>query len=275
MRTDVQQLREFYRTSLGLMARRRLEQRVRARWPDVRGMQVAGVGYPVPVLRPFLDEAERVAALMPATQGVIRWPRSLANVATQVEEVDWPLPDANIDRLVLLHALETAEELRPFLRECWRVLAPGGRLLAIVPNRSGLWALRESIPFGHGRPYTGQQLRRLLREHLFEPLETERALHLPPLKGQTLARMTAPIEPLAARWLRRFGGVVMVEAEKTTAGLVPVRSRVRRYLPELGLRPQRARGAANQEADLAPNRQSCADDGRAEASAPRSAAESR
>ena len=245
MRTDVQHLRDFYQTPLGLMTARRVEERVRACWPDVRGMRVAGVGYPAPALRPFLREAERVAALMPATQGVMRWPRSLANVAAQVEEVDWPLPDAMVDRLVLLHALETAEELRPFLRECWRVLAPGGRLLAIVPNRSGLWALRESTPFGQGRPYTGRQLRRLLRDNLFEPLATDRALHVPPLTSRPLLRAAAPVELLAARWMRRLGGVVMVEAEKTTAGAVPVRSRARRYLPELGVLPQPMPGTAN------------------------------
>ena len=61
MRTDVQHLRDFYCSRLGLIARRRLRERVRARWPDVRGMWVAGVGYAVPLLGPFLQEAERVA----------------------------------------------------------------------------------------------------------------------------------------------------------------------------------------------------------------------
>lgn len=244
MRTDVKHLRAFYRTPLGLLARRRLEQRVRERWPDVRGMSVAGVGYPSPLLRPFLAEADRVAALMPATQGVVRWPRAEANIALQVEELHWPFADSSFDRLVLLHALETSEELRPFLRECWRVLAPGGRLLAIVPNRAGLWALRDAIPFGHGRPYTGKQLRRLLGEHLFEPIATERALHLPPFTSRTLLRLSAPFEPLGARWFRRFGGVLMVEAEKTTLGAVPVESRARRYLPDVAAVAKPLRGQA-------------------------------
>lgn len=252
MRTDVRHLRDFYRTPLGLVAARRLEESVRARWPDVRGLRIAGVGYPVAALRPFLREAERVAALMPATQGVVRWPRSLANVAVQVDEVEWPFPDAMLDRLVLLHALETAEELRPFLRECWRVLAPGGRLLAIVPNRSGLWALRESIPFGQGRPYTGQQLRRLLRDNLFEPLSTDRALYVPPLTSRALLRAAGPLEAVGARWMRRLGGVVMVEAAKTTAGPVPIRSPVRRYLPELGGLPQRLPGPVSAMAECDP-----------------------
>lgn len=237
MRTDVQQLLEFYRSPLGLLARRRLRERVRARWLDVRGMRVAGVGYAVPVLQPFLGEAERVAALMPASQGVHGWPSDAPNLAAQVEEVDWPVADSVVDRLVLMHALETSEELRPFLRECWRVLAPGGRLLVVVPNRRGLWALRDRIPFGNGRPYTGGQLRRVLADNLFEPLDTEYALHLPPALSTPLLRLTAPLEPLAARWLRRFGGVVIAEAEKTMGGAVPATAKVRRYRPEAAVEP--------------------------------------
>ena len=83
-------------------------------------------------------------------------------------------------------------------------------------------------------------MRRLLREHLFEPLETERALHLPPLKAGSLLRAVAPLEPLAARWLRRSGGVVLVEAEKSTLGAVPVQSRIRRYLPDMSRIPKAA-----------------------------------
>jgi len=232
MRTDVAQLQEFYRSPLGLIARRRLRERVQARWPDVRGLRVGGAGYALPVLKPFLEGAERVAALMPASQGVHRWPVSEANLAVQVEEVDWPVTDSLFDRLILLHALETAEQVLPFLRECWRVLAPGGRVLAIVPNRRGLWALREDIPFGHGHPYTGRQLRSVLRDNLFEPTATEYTLHLPPALTAPLLRTLSSLEPLAARWLRRFGGVVMVEAEKSMGGAVPVTARVRRYLPE-------------------------------------------
>lgn len=232
MRTDVEHLRDFYRSPLGLIADRRLCDRVRARWPDVRGMRIVGVGYAVPLLKPFLPEAERVAALMPASQGVHRWPSDEPNLTAQVEEVDWPIADALADRVLLVHALETTEELRPFLRECWRILAPGGRLMVVAPNRRGLWALRDRIPFGHGRPYTGRQLRKVLRDNLFEPLESEYALHLPPALGNSLLRVSAPLEPLAARWLRRFGGVVIVEAEKSMGGAVPATVQVRRYLPE-------------------------------------------
>ena len=40
----------------------------------------------------------------------------------------------------------------PLLRECWRVLRDDGRLLVVVPNRLGSWALFDHTPFGQGRP---------------------------------------------------------------------------------------------------------------------------
>ena len=62
---DVVDLRDFYETQLGQMARRMIRRGVRALWPDVRGQRVLGLGYATPYLRQFLPEAERVLAFMP------------------------------------------------------------------------------------------------------------------------------------------------------------------------------------------------------------------
>ena len=58
----------------------------------------------------------------------------------------------------MVHALEHAEDPRETLKEMWRVLAPNGRLVIVVPNRRGLWASFEHTPFGSGRPYSRGQL---------------------------------------------------------------------------------------------------------------------
>src|SRR5690349_5000637 len=136
MFNDIVDLRDFYGESLGQVTQRLLRARLREHWPDVRGLRVAGLGYAVPFLRPFIDEADRVIALMPAQQGVLRWPRDGGNLAALVDEDDLPLADRSIDRMILVHALECAEQVRPFLREVWRVMADGGRLLVVAPNRT-------------------------------------------------------------------------------------------------------------------------------------------
>ena len=158
MFADVADLREFYGTRLGQVARRMIGQRIRLAWSDVTGLRLLGLGYATPYLRPFLAEAERVMALMPAAQGVLRWPDEGPNRVLLADEGELPLPDFSIDRVLLVHGLEFSEQVRPLLKEVWRVLAGGGKLLAVVPNRRGIWARIDGTPFGQGYPYTVSQL---------------------------------------------------------------------------------------------------------------------
>ena len=85
-------------------------------------------------------------------------------LAALTDEFALPLADAAVDRVLLVHALEMSHEADALLREVWRVLASGGRLLAVVPNRRGLWARMDTTPFGHGRPCSRSQIVQVLRE---------------------------------------------------------------------------------------------------------------
>jgi SAM-dependent methyltransferase len=228
MRTDVVDLRDFYRTPAGQMARRMIRRRLREFWPDLSGQRVLGLGFATPFLRPHLGEAERVIAMMPAAQGVLPWPSDGANATCLVEEFDLPLPDVSVDRVLLVHALEQTEQLRPLLREIWRVLAGGGRLLVVAPNRRGVWARFERTPFGHGQPYTAAQLSRVLRDNQFVPVATRAALFMPPMVSRLMLRWSGPFERLGARWFPGFAGVVMVEASKQLYAATPVRVEARR-----------------------------------------------
>ena len=140
MHLDVSDLKAFYDLQVGQVARQLIRKRIHELWPSVRGQVVLGLGYATPYLRPLQSEAERVLAMMPAQQGVIAWPQEAGGLTALVEETDLPLPDASIDRVILVHMLETSESLRPLLRQVWRVLAGNGRLIVIAPNRASLWA---------------------------------------------------------------------------------------------------------------------------------------
>src|SRR4051812_28445261 len=135
MFTDVVDLRTFYSSRRGQMARRLIGKRIRRVWPDLKGQSLLGLGYATPFLGPFRSEAERVVAVMPASQGVMAWPADAANQVALADEAELPLPDLSFDRVLLVHAIEGAEQLRAMLREIWRVLAGNGRLLLVVPNR--------------------------------------------------------------------------------------------------------------------------------------------
>ncbi len=214
MHTDIVDLREFYETSLGQAARRMIRRRIRLIWPDVRGQIVLGLGFATPYLRSFREEADRVVALMPATQGVGFWPPEGPGLVALGDEGDLPFGDMTIDRVLLVHGLEGTEQLRPMMREIWRVLAGGGRVLAVVPNRRGLWARADWTPFGHGFPYSPSQLKQVMREAMFVPERTEHALFIPPLKSRMLLRSAPAWEEIGSRWFKAFAGVTMIEASK-------------------------------------------------------------
>jgi SAM-dependent methyltransferase len=170
---------------------------------------------------------------MPAPQGVLHWPSDAAGLVTLVDETELPLADNSVDRLLLIHALENSEEVRPLLREAWRVLTSGGLLLVVVPNRVGLWARFEDNPFGHGSPFSPQQLSRLLRDNLFSPRQFRHGLFMPPFRLRMLLRLAGGLERAGRRWWPRLAGVHLVEAEKQIYAVtpIPVRQRRRRLLP--------------------------------------------
>src|ERR1700754_812646 len=112
------------------------------------------------------------------------------------------------------------------LREMWRVLAPEGRLLLIVPNRRGLWARFDTTPFGYGRPYSRRQLERLLTGAMFTPLEWSGALYM--LPSDRMLRWATAFERVGSRLWPAFAGVIIVEARKELMGALPAGARARR-----------------------------------------------
>src|SRR5712691_5998498 len=233
MSIDVADLRNFYTHLLGAVARRFVGRGIRARLADTRGMRMAGIGYPTPYLGLFRTEAERCLAFMPAAQGVMKWPSVRPGLSALVDELDLPLADAAVDRVLLVHALEMAHDPGALLREVWRVLAAGGRLLAVVPNRRGLWARMDTTPFGHGRPYSRSQITFLLRETWFTPIGWGEALYVPPIARNWFLRTAVAWERTGATLSAPFAGVHLVEATKQVYRAIPARREKRRLVPAL------------------------------------------
>lgn len=235
MYLDVIDLRDFYSADLGATVRHILAGRVRGLWPGVSGDRVMGLGFATPYLGQFREEAERVLAFMPAVQGVVNWPGDGPAATALVDEDMLPLPDAALDRVLLVHALEMANDPREVLREVWRVLAPGGRMIAIVPNRRGLWARVDTSPFGYGRPFSRRQLTQLLRESLFSPIGWGEALHMAPFARRRFRRSAETWERIGGLLWPAFAGVIIVEATKQLYPGLPVRrhARVPEFRPAL------------------------------------------
>jgi SAM-dependent methyltransferase len=214
MASDVVDLRDFYRSVLGQVARRMIRRAIQRVWPDLHGMRLLGIGYATPFLAALSGDSERTVAVMPATLGVLRWPPAGGNLVTLADEGELPFADYSIDRVLLVHAIETSEEVRAMLKEIWRVLAGGGRVLVVAPNRRGIWARLDRTPFGSGRPYTMSQLSQLLRDEQFTPIGSDTALFIPPATSRMMLRSAAAWERIGKRWFPTFAGVLMVEATK-------------------------------------------------------------
>jgi SAM-dependent methyltransferase len=242
MHLDAVDLKDFYARPLGLVVRKLLGSRLRARWTDLKNCRTFGLGYATPFLAHFRGEAEPLGALMPANLGAVLWPQKGLSHSVLVDETDLPLIDEGADRVLLVHVLEWSEKPRELLSEIWRVLAPNGRLLIVVPNRRGLWARVDTTPFGYGSPYSRSQLNKLLKEAMFAPEEWEYALYMPPFNWRVLLRWPNFWERLGLILWPTFSGVVIVEATKQVYAALPARetSRARRRIVPVpaGVTPQ-------------------------------------
>ncbi len=220
MYQDVTELRKFYASPLGKITARLIRKQIRILWPSVKNMGILGLGYAPPFLKSLSEEADRSVAVMPSLQGVIRWPRHKnsddysGNVAVLARETDLPIKEASMDRVIIVHCLEHTDHSKQMLREVWRTLAPGGRVLIIVPSRLGPWCRSEATPFGHGKPFSTGQIKELLSKNMLSPTRWTSALFLPPFKSRTMLTALASLERTGQRWWNHFAGVLVIEAEK-------------------------------------------------------------
>lgn len=228
MSVDVTDLRAFYASPLGALARRLVGRAVETFWRDTRGLCLLGLGYATPYLSTLGEGAERRIVFMPATQGVVNWPASGPSASTLVDPLTMPLADGSVDRILVVHALETVESPGELLHELWRILTPGGRLILVCPNRRGVWARTDRTPFGHGQPFSRSQLRHLMRQALLSPDGWAEILYMPPLRSRVLLSAALAWERVGVGLSLPFAGLHVVEATKQLHRPIPVSEKRRR-----------------------------------------------
>jgi SAM-dependent methyltransferase len=219
MRQSVLELREFYASPLGQVARRMVSRKLLEAWQDAAGLDLLALGYATPFVDGLDRFARRTVAAMPGAQGVEAWPSLEPNRACLVDETSLPFPNAFFDRILIVHGLEESENPLRLLAEASRVLSPAGRMILAVTARRGLWANAEHSPFGHGRPFSRRQLEGLVREAELEPLGWTRALYAPPLTWA--ARWADGFEQAGPVLWSSFAGVILIEAAKQTFAVRP------------------------------------------------------
>lgn len=250
MRTDILDLHRFYQSPLGAKASAFIASRLNEVWGEAKQMRIGGFGFTGPYLDAF-PNAERRLNFAPAGQGVIRWPPSAPgdgarpNCASLVQEGYWPLPDASLDRVLIVHGLEETSNPRRLMREVWRVLSPEGKVVIVAAHRRGLWSSFDMSPFAAGRPYSNRQLRELLQEATFNVVQHTGALFFPPVNSPFLLRAARYWERAGGRVWSGLSGVLMVEASKNLEAPVgKVIAQPVRIQRRAGVRPVSAPGGS-------------------------------
>lgn len=235
---DVVALREFYASRLGQAAEASVTASLSAMWQQSHGERFLGLGYPVPWLDRFSPDCERTLCMMPASQGALQWPSADHAATALTYDDELPLRDGSIDRILMVHFLEHAENADECIAEAFRILSPGGVLMIVVPNRTGVWARFENTPFGTGKPYTRRQLNRLLRNNQFTPDTWSDALHFAPSSRDFILKFRRGIERFGRRIFPAFAGSICVSASKQLYQGVPVTNRARRRVAVPVFAPQ-------------------------------------
>ena len=211
MRRSIEDLRTFYGEPAGALVRRLLARRLDDAWGETGGCDVLGVGYATPWLDAFVG-ARRVVAAMPGGQGVELWPSVGRNRTVLVDDRRLPFAAGSFDRILLVHALEEADDAAALLLEAVRTLSPAGRIILIAAARGGLWSRVDATPFGHGRPFTRRQLERLVREAGLEPTAWSQTLYVPP--WGPLLPFADGFEQIGRRIMPGAAGVILLEATR-------------------------------------------------------------
>ncbi len=215
MLDDVQAVAAFYRTRRGRLVASLLRRRLRATWPDLSRQDLLGLGHTAPFLSLWRDQVRRCVNAVPSTGQV-------PDASCLVQDDALPFADDAFDRVLMVHAVENASHVTRTLRAVWRTLRDDGRLLIVVPNRTGLWAHSESTPFADGAPCSTGRIERLLARSLFRIERMEGALYGPPADVRPLLRAGPALEAAGRFVTPRLAGVLVVEAVKDLYAAVPV-----------------------------------------------------
>ena len=209
--TNFQDSHVFYQTPLG----RRTQELLRASVGKLCPCFFNGRVLPLGCADLLLGPITTVSGRMTTAQGEA--------FSCLVDSKNKPLPDADIDCVVALHAAKEISDIDFLLREIWRVLKGEGRILLIVPRRRSAWAESFDTPFGKEQAYSVPQIKKILKAQGFSVARVRSVLYAPP--GKSDAAFAYVIEKVAPFLPFCHGGVLVISSHKRVYGLAGAKKR--------------------------------------------------
>jgi SAM-dependent methyltransferase len=175
-----------------------------------RSLHFLCFGFPAPGLKLFVRSARSFVLLTPSFVGAVPWRSDGLNQSAVVDAARLPVREASFDRALVFHTLEHLDDPVSFLEELWRALAPGGRVIFLLPNAAS--------------PFSPRTFKTLLAEKGFLPVAQGGALFGLGTRsdGPKAASVLRALNPKSGLFGAAF---YLIEAEKRQDNLVAARER--------------------------------------------------
>lgn len=205
----------FYKTPCGVFTAAQLARQIAALWPDLQNQRLLAVGWPFPYLAPLLETAAAVIVATPhGTPADTALLHRQGCPVTLVEPDILPFYARSFDRILMIHGSEYAAHQPAFFEQAEDLLCDDGRLISVLPNRSGFWHRGTDMPFTGGHAVSESRHIRLLEEAGFAVEYRNRALFMPPLQHPLLLRFSALYEAAGNLLFPFLCGIHLCEARK-------------------------------------------------------------
>lgn len=217
MRVSSREFEDFYKSNLGQIASKIVLENIQEIWGNIENQNILGFGYCDDILNQISGNSKRIINYQIDTE----IPNCIHGDLVGTEDRT-PFEDSLFDKILCIHGFEESESPQKTLRELWRILAPEGSLIMIVPNRRGAWSRRDDLPFGHGRPYSRSQLMKILETSLFDVKKAKRILFAPPFDFGVLNNFSNKFEIIGSKLWPTFGGLLLFEIRKRVFIMPPL-----------------------------------------------------
>lgn len=174
MNWGFQEFEEFYQSDYGRLIAKALKAPVRNFFQHNDDQLILSCGYSPDF---DIESFQICSSILPA--------RKAGRAAQSLMSLQ-PFANAAIDKIVMMHAIETHDNPNDVISEIWRMLKPDGEALVILPNKAMPWMECRSLPSALSWP----KMQNLLCANRFEIIDHQEILYTP---HQKLCVIAAPV----------------------------------------------------------------------------------